>query len=544
MASKDGDDSKESSRVSGGTYYQILDVAPNANSDAIKISYRRLALKLHPDKNRDDPNATERFQELAEAYEVLIDPERRQAYDQNSDFILRAFAEGGGAGEDGGRDSFLSVPSSRTFWCLMVDSALNDDGKSVTAYAQQLEDEIFTELLNGGVCGFTMLHFAAFSGKHRSVQALIELGANVNAKTQPLCVTTSQQFCRPTPLDLTTFVQNKRARELTQRALQAADGAYGGVDMAKLEPVWQGLIRHQLLLIREEVVKFTSKIPLNVRRFLRTEPRWREVIHFPGEDAASMERKRTKKAFLVWSKKLQWVVLGDPLSELKYRWYVRFWNLFVAYLSWWLFSFDKFQSLQAIMVSMLFMSISSLFRQVDPQEVWEKVPSREQLLDMLPPREQVEEWAVKAKDFSILAWKWSKEEVKFIGEEFGKLRETGFSRYAEEAWPRFLEWLDATVEWAKEILGGKAEEGEDGEGEEEEDERRSKRKQKRAGLVNKLQRLLAGKGGGGKETTAGAGDGPLGAEDTPKRPPARPVGPAAREAPRGAGRRRPRREGG
>jgi len=378
MASKEGDESKETERVSGGTYYQILGVPPNANSDDIKNSYRKLALKLHPDKNRDDPNATERFQELAEAYEVLIDPERRQAYDQNSDFILRAFAEGGDVGEDGSRDSFLSVPSSRTFWCLMVDAALNDDGKSVAAYAQQLEDEIFSELLNGGVCGFTMLHFAAFSGKHRSVQALIELGANVNAKTQPLCVTPSQQFCRPTPLDLTTFVQNKRARELTQRALQAADGVYGGVDMAKLEPVWQGLIRHQLLLIKEEVVKFTQKIPLEVRRFLRKEPRWREVIHFPGEDAASMERRRTKKALRVWSKKLQWVVLGDPSAELKHRWGVRAWNGLLAYASWWLFSFDYFQSLQAIMVSLLFMSITSAFRQVDPKEVWEKLPSREQ----------------------------------------------------------------------------------------------------------------------------------------------------------------------
>ena len=55
---------------------------------------------------------------------------------------------------------------------------------------------------------------------------------NTNSKTQPLCVTVSQQFCRPTPLDLTIFVANKRAREQAQRVLQSADAVYGGVKMA------------------------------------------------------------------------------------------------------------------------------------------------------------------------------------------------------------------------------------------------------------------------------------------------------------------------
>jgi hypothetical protein len=306
-----------------------------------------------------------------------------------------------------------------------VDAALNDDGKSIREYAQQLEDDIFTELLNGGVCGFTMLHFAAFSGKHRAVQALIELGANVNAKTQPLCVTTSQQFCRPTPLDLTSFVTNKRARELTQKALQAADGTFGGVDMSKLEKVWQGLIRHQLLLIRDEVVKFTQRIPTNVRRFLRTEPRWREVISFPGEDAVSMERKRTRKAFLAWSKKLLWVIIGDSRSEFKYRWGVRIWNFCLAYFSWWLFNFDYFQSLQAIMISLLFMSVTSLFRSIDPQEdIWEKLPSREQVIEMLPPREKVEEWMEIAKEEAVMVKEWAKEETVFIREEIVRLADS------------------------------------------------------------------------------------------------------------------------
>ena len=49
-----------------------LNVTPTANSDEIKLQYRKLALKLHPDKNRDNPDATEKFQELQEAYEANL----------------------------------------------------------------------------------------------------------------------------------------------------------------------------------------------------------------------------------------------------------------------------------------------------------------------------------------------------------------------------------------------------------------------------------------------------------------------------------------
>ncbi len=62
-------------------YYQILGVSRNASPDEIKKTYRRLALKYHPDKNPDDPRAAEQFKEINEAYEVLSNPEQRQEYD-------------------------------------------------------------------------------------------------------------------------------------------------------------------------------------------------------------------------------------------------------------------------------------------------------------------------------------------------------------------------------------------------------------------------------------------------------------------------------
>jgi len=62
-------------------YYKILGVSKGASQEDIKKAYRKLAVKYHPDKNKDDKQAEERFKELGEAYEVLKDPEKRRKYD-------------------------------------------------------------------------------------------------------------------------------------------------------------------------------------------------------------------------------------------------------------------------------------------------------------------------------------------------------------------------------------------------------------------------------------------------------------------------------
>ena len=62
-------------------YYEVLGVNKDASEEEIKKSYRKLAMKFHPDRNPDNPKAEEHFKEAKEAYEILTDASKRAAYD-------------------------------------------------------------------------------------------------------------------------------------------------------------------------------------------------------------------------------------------------------------------------------------------------------------------------------------------------------------------------------------------------------------------------------------------------------------------------------
>ena len=83
-------------------YYELLGITQNASAEDIKKAYRRKAMQYHPDKNPDNPEAEAKFKELSEAYDVLRDGEKREAYDK---FGHAAFEQGMG-GFRGGASAF------------------------------------------------------------------------------------------------------------------------------------------------------------------------------------------------------------------------------------------------------------------------------------------------------------------------------------------------------------------------------------------------------------------------------------------------------
>ncbi|MCK5762900.1 MAG: DnaJ domain-containing protein, partial [Clostridiales bacterium] len=90
-------------------YYEILGVDKNADDSTLKKSYRKLAMKYHPDKNPDDKASESKFKEINEAYEVLSDSEKRHLYDQFGHAGVNQNAgAGGGYGGFGGFEDIIN----------------------------------------------------------------------------------------------------------------------------------------------------------------------------------------------------------------------------------------------------------------------------------------------------------------------------------------------------------------------------------------------------------------------------------------------------
>lgn len=109
-------------------YYSVLGVAPDADDQAIKQAYRKLARQHHPDVNPGDKAAEERFKEINEAYQALSDPERRQKYDALRQQYQQWERQGGDRGGHGGFnwDDWQAQPGQRTYTRTVSPEDLQD----------------------------------------------------------------------------------------------------------------------------------------------------------------------------------------------------------------------------------------------------------------------------------------------------------------------------------------------------------------------------------------------------------------------------------
>lgn len=140
-------------------YYDILGVARDASSDEIKKRFRQLARDTHPDANPGDPAAEEHFREIAEAYEVLSDPSKRERYDRGDTFggdlfsqfagldeILQQFFGGAGFGFGGARRGPARGPDVG----VTVELSLEDAAEGVERSLEFAAAAICAECVGSG----------------------------------------------------------------------------------------------------------------------------------------------------------------------------------------------------------------------------------------------------------------------------------------------------------------------------------------------------------------------------------------------------------
>ena len=100
-------------------YYDVLGIDRAADKNTIKKAYRKLAKRYHPDTNKDNPQAEEKFKEATEAYNVLSDPEKKKMYDQFGHAAFDGTAGTGGSGAYGygrpGRGTYTYSDPNGTF---------------------------------------------------------------------------------------------------------------------------------------------------------------------------------------------------------------------------------------------------------------------------------------------------------------------------------------------------------------------------------------------------------------------------------------------
>ena len=111
-------------------YYEVLSVSRDCDEQTLKGSYRKLAMRYHPDRNPGDRDAEEKFKEAAEAYAILSDGQKRSAYDR---FGIRVSAAWAATARQGSMSRSLLI--SGTYWATCSDLEISSAAEAADAVA-------------------------------------------------------------------------------------------------------------------------------------------------------------------------------------------------------------------------------------------------------------------------------------------------------------------------------------------------------------------------------------------------------------------------
>lgn len=140
----------------GKDYYSILNVSKDASEDDLKKAYRKLALKWHPDRHKDDKEQAEKkFKDISEAYEALSDKQKRQIYDAYGEEGLKGgMPSGGGGGGPGGFPGHGFPGGGGTTFTF---TSGGPGGGGFAGFNPSNPDDIFAQLFGGGLGGLSSM---------------------------------------------------------------------------------------------------------------------------------------------------------------------------------------------------------------------------------------------------------------------------------------------------------------------------------------------------------------------------------------------------
>ncbi|KAL2023904.1 hypothetical protein VTK56DRAFT_681 [Thermocarpiscus australiensis] len=233
--------------------YDLLNVSPSASQDEIKKAYRKAALRWHPDKNKDNAEAAEKFKEVSQAYEILSDPEKRKTYDQfGLEFILRG---GPAPTADGGPNPFAGAAGGMPGDFASFFTNAGGPGGGGTRFTYNFNftnpEDLFRETFRDSA-GFPDLDglFGSFGAGPRSSPSSASggsrrgmrggtFGENMRSQRQPTPEVTTVE--RPLPLSLEDLFNGVTKKMKIKRKMFDETGKRTTTDTVLEVPIKPGL---------------------------------------------------------------------------------------------------------------------------------------------------------------------------------------------------------------------------------------------------------------------------------------------------------------